>query len=357
MKRARTTVIAAAAAVGMAAASGVVLAGAEAATPIGATQAAATVSARASAALAAGAPASTRGSQGAANRARKPRHPAKQPKVLSGRVLVRGVVLAHTATKVKVLVSAAAVGPLRFANQVLTIQVGQRGRSGAARTRRPTQFGPGLADGYRINLGGRGTLRRSTISLRELSHEDHQAAAATAWFGSLTSVDAGANSAALLLSDETCGGDSQEHGHSSSTVTVDYSTAVRNNAITVDGQPGNLAAGQFVVVLGEASDLTVLAETVYAFTARPAAIRGEIRAIVGTSVSLGEDENATTIDLGSGPSATPLVLNGNGGATVDQLNRGDKILIIGSTDGSTFRPALAIAFNEHDTGPVGDNED
>ena len=224
----------------------------------------------------------------------------------------------------------------------------------SAGQRRP---GSRLVDGFRINLAGRGTLKRSTISLRELSHEDHQAAPATAWFGSVTTIDPTANSATLLLTENTCGEDSQEHGRPSSTVVVDFSTAARNNAITVDGLPGNLAVGQFVAVLGEASDLTVLAETIYAFTARPSAVRGEIRAIVGTSVSVGEDEYATTIDLGSGPSATPLILNGNRGASVDQLSRGDKILIIGSTDGSVFRPALALAFNEHDTGPVGNNED
>lgn len=297
--------------------------------------------------------------------AKKPHRPVKKQRPASGKVRVGGVVVSHTRRTVTVFASSLSVGRRRAANKRVTVRLVVRRRSATPNAGNAASFDASLKDGYRINLAGNGLMRDNVISLHRLRSEDHQAAAATAWFGTVTSIDAANGSSTVQLSEDACGEETEEHGNQNNTVTVDFSTAT----ITVDGSPGDLAVGQLVVVLGEASNLTVLAETVYAFTSAAASVRGEISAVDGTLVTVGEQddregdgdddgESAVTIDLGSGSAAIPLILNGNPGATADQLRRGDKILVVGTQpDGVTFVPALAVAFNEHDTGPVGDNED
>lgn len=286
--------------------------------------------------------------------AKRPHRPAKKPRIAAGKVRLSGVVISHSVRKLTIFASSLKVGRRRAVNKRVTVRLDTRHRSAVARSGHAGSFDTELVDGYRINLAGEGRMRDDLITLRKLRHEDHQVAAATAWAGTITTVDTTAVTATVRLGEDSCGEDGQEHGHRDNTVTVDYSTA----DVTIDGNPGNLAVGQLAVILGEASNLTVVAKTVHAFTSHAASVRGEIRAVSGTSVAVGEDDHAVTINLGSGSTAVPLILNGNPGATVGQLSRGDKILIVGTRpDGTTFVPALAIAFNSHDVGPVGENED
>jgi hypothetical protein len=143
----------------------------------------------------------------------------------------------------------------------------------------------------------------------------------------------------------------QGNGDGQNSFTVDVSQA----AVTVDGATGpTLAPGQFVAVLGEGDHDTLLAASVYAFSAAPTVTGGEVSAVDGTVVTFGEDDTSTSLDLGT----ATLVINGNPGGTVDQITPGNRLVVIGSTDGTgTFTATMAFAFNSGDRGPVGENDD
>ena len=112
-----------------------------------------------------------------------------------------------------------------------------------------------------------------------------------------------------------------------------------------------MAVGETVVVLGTGYHDTIVASSVYAFTVAPAVLRGEVKAVNGTVVSLDGENDNQTVDLAS----VPLVINGNPGGVVTNLTKGTKLFVLG-TAGATFVPSLAFAFNEGDRHPVGGND-
>jgi hypothetical protein len=158
------------------------------------------------------------------------------------------------------------------------------------------------------------------------------------------------------------GGDNSGRGHR---ITVDDSTA----AITVDGSSNTpLAVGDTVAVLGESSHDTIVAAQIFGFTNAPAFLRGDITAISGNNVTVGDDndgehndravaddhgDDAVTVSL----AGVPTFLNGDAGASASDLAVGDKLVLIGSVDSTgTFTPTMAFAFNHKDHNPCGDND-
>ncbi|HEY2272585.1 MAG TPA: hypothetical protein VGH30_07405 [Jatrophihabitantaceae bacterium] len=231
------------------------------------------------------------------------------------------------------------------------------------------------SSGDRVTVNGRAesTGHGPRFTANEVT--DH-AAPFHLYLGSVTAVDG--TTVTVNKADDPSDDQGEDDNGS---FTVDVSTA----AISVDGAAGDLAPGQSVAILGAENDDTVVATSVWAFTVAPATLFGEVRSVDGTVVTLktdddgdqGGDDNAVrSDDHGHGHHGdrsdvsvdladVPLVLNGNSGATVDQLGEGTRIVLLGSTDPSSgaFTPSMGFAFSHdcssrhHGDGGQDDNGD
>ncbi len=144
--------------------------------------------------------------------------------------------------------------------------------------------------------------------------------------------------------------DAAESRNGSHGLLVDVSKA----AITVDGAAGTLAVGQTVAILGEGDHHVVVAASVLAFTVAPTVEAGEVSAVNGTVVTLGDEEDATTVDL----AGVALFTNGTAGGDLTKLGEDAKVVVLGSTDASgVFTPTTAFVFNHADKHPVGHNHE
>jgi hypothetical protein len=262
-----------------------------------------------------------------------------------------GVVLSHTSHSARVVVSGGRVGATHVKPQVLTVMLAGRGKGSA------TTFRHRLVNGYQLHLKGVGSVSNSVVRLGAVSAEQLTVTTSQAWFGVVQTYDPATHIATVQLLRDGLGGDGGPDGHGDvgQTISLDVSAA----AVTTDGVTGGtLAAGDQVVALGEASGLTVAATTVFAYSAAPVVVGGEITNITDTVATVGGHEDAApvTVDLGSGATAVPVILNGTGGYGVADLSVGDHLLVLGMTDGTgAFVAQVAIAFNEDDHGPCGDN--
>jgi hypothetical protein len=178
-------------------------------------------------------------------------------------------------------------------------------------------------------------------------------------------------------------------GPSSHLITVDDANAT----ITVDGSTDvQLAEGDTVAVLGEATDDTVVAADVFGYTVAPSFLRGDITDINGQVVTVGDDDqgedvgddgmrpahdgcdgavgparggddecepgdddNPVTVDL----SEVPLALNGALNASVSDLSVGDKLIVLGdmNSESGEFDANVAFAFNSDDNRPCPEGDD
>ncbi|HTW20036.1 MAG TPA: hypothetical protein VME70_07490 [Mycobacteriales bacterium] len=143
------------------------------------------------------------------------------------------------------------------------------------------------------------------------------------------------------------GGEGGHHGHHGHQVTIDDSEAM----ILVDGTAGTLAVGDTVAVLGEVTNCTVVAADIFAFSSKPAFELGWVVSVNGENVKLNSRGRTTTVSLAE----VPLAINGDLGADPSQLNRGDKLLIVGTVnpESGAIIPDVAFAFNHHDHHPCG----
>jgi hypothetical protein len=274
----------------------------------------------------------------------------------SKHLVVKGLVAGHHGRTMTVFAKTAKVGAKTRHNERLKVIFA---RSAHGRSKIPT--------GDHIRLVASGIAHRHVFTIRHNHHEMVTPAPATLFFGTVGAVnanlltvsendrdngdhhDGGDNDGRVSPADHGGGGDDGDgEGHQ---ITIDDSTAT----ITVDGQGGAVAVGDTVAVLGEATDSTVVASTIYAFTKAPSFIRGEVKAVSGDDVTLRDHGNTTTVSL----TGVPLALNGDVGATPSQLVVGDKLLVIGPIDSGTgqITPEVAFAFNHHDDNPCGDNGD
>jgi hypothetical protein len=168
------------------------------------------------------------------------------------------------------------------------------------------------------------------------------------------------------------GGDNSGPGQS---VTVDATNAV----VSVDGSTGTLAVGDVVAILGEYNNGEVVAADIFGFTNAPDFVRGDITAINGNTVTVGDDndghqgdgdDSATParhggddgnddVSVTASLTNVPLALNGTLGATTNSLTVGDKLILIGSNDSATgvFTADIGFAFNSDDHNPCGHNDD
>jgi uncharacterized Zn-binding protein involved in type VI secretion len=286
------------------------------------------------------------------------------------RLLVRGLVAGHHGRTMTVFARTAQVGARTRHDERIRIVFA---RSAHGRTRIPT--------GDHLRLSATGIAHKHVFWVRHDHDEMVTTARATLFFGTVTAVDGHLLTVAendrddgdhhdgedndghrhrhgdndeVSPADHSPGGpgdgdhDGNDDGHR---ITIDDTSA----AVTVDGMSGSITVGDSVAVLGEAANNTVVASTIYAFTTPPSFRRGKVQQVAGDNVTFRKDGDSTTVSL----AGVPLALNGDVGATPNQLMTGDKLLLIGPLDADTGQvvPDVAFAFNHHDDHPCGDNDD
>jgi hypothetical protein len=259
-----------------------------------------------------------------------------------------GLIVAHTANTATVLVHRLTDGRTQVTNKTITVflapAVGHGRR--AVTQRRGHAVPPALINGNRLVLAGTATGAVGSGETFTATTAVQQAAPAHVFLGTVAAVNGSLVTVAkAATSRDDDGTDSPDAG----SFTVDTGSA----SVTVDGSAGSLVIGQFVAVLGECDNDTVLASSVTALTIAPDVVAGEISEVTGTVVTLGDDDSPVTMDL----AGVPLVLNGNS-ATADALTSGARLMALGSTDpAGRFTPSLAFGFDHGDRGPVGGNDD
>ena len=289
------------------------------------------------------------------------------------RFQLQGIVLAVHGNKVKVLSRVAKVGSRTAHNRVLTLTLtprthksakprAQHASRQAAALRTEAAAGPAvLAAGQDIVAAGTVAPNGALVATSETS----TVLAAEALVGKVTSVSADGSSFTVSRHDQV-DGDHAEHDNSEGTLVS------ATGAKTV-GAP--VAAGQYVVVLGEADDRDMLAAAIYTFGAAPALAVGQV-------TSSNSDTSTVTIDArgsehqgqedadsedGSNRSITidashaDVVVNGvlpTAGSSASAFPAvGDEILAVG-TAGSTptaLTATLVFLFNQADNGSADDN--
>lgn len=250
-----------------------------------------------------------------------------------------GLIVGSTNGSLRILASHLHVGKANVANRVITVaRASSKGRHQAAQTPPPV--------GYHVLVSGNAVTVNNTTTYAATGPENTQPRRAGVFLGTLTSLNG-----TLAQINAVHATDGHDDGQDTQVLSVDTSAAT----LTVDGTSGTLGVGQFLVVLGERSQDTVVAASVYAFSTAPSVVSGEITAVSGTSVTL-DGDTPTVVDLAPGGTAVPILLNGTSTVTPDALTTDMKILILGQTSSGVFTPTQAFAFDGQDTGPCGHNE-
>ncbi|HEY1740039.1 MAG TPA: hypothetical protein VGI86_15095 [Acidimicrobiia bacterium] len=288
----------------------------------------------------------------------------------SKRLTVKGLVASHHGRKVTVFAKTATIGRKTRHDKRITLVFTGAARHGRVRT------------GDHLRLVARGDGSWHSFRVRHRDHESVSDSPATLLFGTIDAINGDqltVSAADMDNGDHHRGGDHHghdgeggddvtpadhspggggggdgggHHGHhgDGDQVTVDDTNAV----ITVNGSEGDLAVGDTVAILGEITDHTVVASSIFAFTSTPDFVRGNVVTIDGDNVTINDRGDGTTVSL----TGVPLAINGDLGADPSQLKVGDKLLVVGTTNPESGQivPDVAFAFNHHDHHPCGDNE-
>jgi hypothetical protein len=297
-------------------------------------------------------------------------------------VTVKGLVAAHKGRTVTVFAKTAKLGAATRHNKRVHVTFARSVHH--ARTK--------IHAGNRVHISGVGRIHHNHVTIVRHSDETVTSSPASLFFGTIVSLgdqqfvvreqtrddgdhedgndDGHGDDGDSHISPADHGpGDNSGPGHM---ITVDDANAT----ITVDGSTDTpLEVGDTVAVLGEATEDTVVAADVFAFNNAPDFLRGEISAIDGDNVTLGDDnegdDESSDVaghhggDDGDDDSVTvsladvPLALNGNLGASTADLSVGDKLIVIGSSDPETgaFTADIAFAFNSDDHQPCDGGDD
>lgn len=231
-------------------------------------------------------------------------------------------------------------------NRLITIAVTpKRQRHGRGASTAVSRAGT-LIVGNLVDVSGSATGSGATGTFTATQVIQHPEPAHV-FLGTVTAVD---GTLVTLAKAVTASDDQAENNDGSREFTVDVSNA----AVTVDGAAGSLSVGQSVAVLGEGVHGLVLAAAVYAFTAPPTVLTGDVSAVAGTQVTIGDSENGAALDL----AGVPLSIDGNPASATAVLDAVTNIAVLGTTDtAGTLTPTLAFAFTSADTNPAGDNPD
>jgi hypothetical protein len=297
-------------------------------------------------------------------------------------VSVKGVVAHHHGRTVTVFAKSAKTGHTTRHNRRVTVTFARSVHHARVK----------MLAGDRISIRGDGRVSGHRITILKHSDENVNPAPASLFFGTVDAIngnllsvrernrddgdnesgvdrrdghDGSDDNVAAQPADHGDDGDNSGPGHEVMVDTTNASTTVDGSAATA------LAVGDTVAILGENNDHTVVADRIFGFTNAPAFVRGDITAINGDDVTIGDDDQGENhhgedvADDHGDDDATlmvslagiPLFLNGDGNTTTSDLSIGDKLVMLGSFDSSgNFTPAVAFAFNGDDDQPCGHNE-
>jgi hypothetical protein len=286
----------------------------------------------------------------------------------SKHVTLKGLVVGHHGRTMTVFAKTATIGKRTRHNVLLHVTLAKRAHGRA-----------NVRTGNIVALKGTGRSNGHNVTIDKTSTETVTPAPATLFLGTVQSVngttmvvtesrrdngdghegdgdskggDGKATAASSAARSHDGGDDGDEGDGDGHQLMVDISQAT----VTADGEPTTVQPGQFVAVLGEHSEDTVLAADVFVFSQSQDVVSGKVVKIDNGNVTLRRHGDETTVALGEGTDQVPLVINGNSNALVSQLTVGDKLVVLGSFDSAgTFTPVMAFSFNENDDHPAGDN--
>jgi hypothetical protein len=182
----------------------------------------------------------------------------------------QGLVVASTSSTLRVLTRQLRVGAASLpANTVVTV----KRPSGKAKKSNASLVG------YTVTVSGSAAKSGKTLTLAA-STEVAQPRPALVFLGVVTAV----TTTGLTL-DEASAAGGDDFGDDQNTLTVDTSAA----SVSVDGAAATVEQDQFVIVLGERDANNVVAATVDAYTTPPDVEAGNISAIAGSTITLGDE--------------------------------------------------------------------
>lgn len=257
-----------------------------------------------------------------------------------------GLVVSHTASSITMLATDVRSGKSAQHNTPVTVSLpSRRTKSGKVLTRRLAH----MAAGDRISVTG--TKTGDTLTAKNFVG---QAAPFHVYLGAVTGI----NGTLVTVAKAAAPSDDQNESDNGS-FTVDTTNAT----VLVDGAAGSLAVGQTVAVLGSSVQDVVYASSVFAYSAAPAVLTGEVSAVNGTVVTVSQDGQDGEGDQsgegdqgGSTPPAPPagtttdlaaatLIVDGVSNSTPDAVTVGSRLMALGTDNGDgTFTSTIVFAF-------------
>ncbi len=181
----------------------------------------------------------------------------------------QGLVVASTSNTLRVLTRRLRVGAASLpANTVVTV----KRPSGKAKKSNASLVG------YTVTISGSAAKSGKTLTLAA-STEVAQPQPAQVFLGVVTAV----TTTGLTL-DEASAAGGDDFGDDQNTLNVDTSAA----SVSVDGAAATVDVDEFVIVLGERDANNVVAATVDAYTSPPDVEAGQISAVAGSTITLGD---------------------------------------------------------------------
>jgi hypothetical protein len=298
---------------------------------------------------------------------------------------VHGVVVAVHGNSVKVLTSTAKVGSKTVHNKVVTVTLTKKTKK--TKHAREAQHAHSLtaatpdpaAPVVGTDIAAVGTVIGSTLVA---TSEMTTVLPAEALVGQVTAVSTDGSQFTVATHDQV-DGDHAEHDDNPGTTVTTAGAAVTGSAV---------AAGEYVVVLGESAEHEMLAAKIYTFATAPTLAVGSVTASDQTAKTLtvdaqgaehdGQDEgdqpdgsnpqvsvdasNAEIIVNGATPAAPTPAASSTSGTTPSSTPApaafpavGDEVLTVGTAGSSpdTLVASLVFDFNQADNGTVQDNQE
>jgi hypothetical protein len=309
-------------------------------------------------------------------------HPAKAKPVHFN---VHGVVVGVHGNSVKVLTSTAKVGNKTVHNKVVTVTLTKKTKK--TRHATATQHAHSLAAATTdpaapvvgTDIAAVGTVIGSTLVA---TSETTTVLPAEALVGQISSVSADGSQFTVATHDQV-DGDHAEHDDNPGTTVTTAGAALTGPAV---------AAGEYVVVLGESAEHEMLAAKIYTFTTAPTLAAGSVTAADQAAKTLtidaqgaehdGQDEgdqpdgsnpqvsvdasHAEILVNGATPAPAAPAASSTSGTTPSSTPApaafpavGDEVLTVGTAGSGpdTLVASLVFDFNQADNGTVQDNQD
>lgn len=256
-----------------------------------------------------------------------------------------GLVTAANGTSLQVLVAKGSMNGKQLATQSVSIVLSPHRNHPASASVGDTIRAQGTADPQT------GQLDASTFEV--------QSSATSAMVGLVDAVNGTTISLHVsAVADPGGQGDQGDHGVSQSEGRhgggEDVAVDVAQASVSVDGQPAalaQLATGETVAILGQRDDQSALASQVLAYSTAPGIAEGTLTQVNGNVLTLStRHDDHEIITAAVDVTSSLIVLDGQSGATVSQLNPGDQVLAVGTAGSNPLAAMTIFAFDRGQNG-------